>query len=233
MITLIGVGHVFAISDQVKNLIRTKRPQVVCIELDPARFRALKSKVSTKNVPLQYRLLSYFQTRMAGKFGTEAGDEMLAAASAAAEVGAKVALIDVDAGAVLAMLWKKMSFREKLQLLGGAFTGLVVSKETVERELERYENNEAQYMEALGDGFPVLKTILIDDRNKHMAEKISALTTEYTEILAVVGDGHVPGIAQQLAEKQVETIRLRELRKLPTESPSSAGYSSSFWYSDQ
>jgi pheromone shutdown protein TraB len=233
MITLVGVGHVFAISDQVRNLIRTKRPQIVCIELDPARYQALRNRDSPRKVPIQYKLLSYLQVRMAGKFGTEAGDEMLAAASAAGEVGAKVALIDVDAGVVLAMLWRKMSFKEKVQLLGGALTGLVISKKTVERELERYENNEEQYLEALSSGFPTLKTILIDDRNKHMAERISALSTEYAEILAVVGDGHIPGIVQQLGQKQIETIRLRELRKSPEEGPGSAQYTSSFWCSNQ
>lgn len=233
MITLVGVGHVFAISDQVKNLIRAKRPQIVCIELDPARYQALMNRHLPRHVPIQYKLLSYLQIRLAGKFGTEAGDEMLAAASAAGEIGAKVALIDVDAGVVLAMLWKKMSFKEKIQLLGGALTGLVVSKNTIERELERYENNEEQYFEAISQGFPTLKTILIDDRNKHMAEKISALSTEYTDILAVVGDGHIPGIAQQLGQKEIETIRLKELRRGPQDGPGAAEYSSSFWYSNQ
>jgi len=80
MITLIGVGHVFAISDQVKNLIRTKRPQVVCIELDPARFKALKGAgLHEERAAAVQASFHIFQTRMAGKFGTERETEMPAA----------------------------------------------------------------------------------------------------------------------------------------------------------
>ena len=56
MITLIGVGHVFAISRQVKEIIRVKRPDVVCIELDSARFASLQERTRTGRVPIQYSL---------------------------------------------------------------------------------------------------------------------------------------------------------------------------------
>src|SRR4030043_947073 len=93
MITLIGVGHVFAISENVKEIIRSKRPEVVCLELDAARYNALVQKDHSRAVPLQYRLLAHFPKRMAGKVRTEVGDEMMAAAGAAQEVGARGARI--------------------------------------------------------------------------------------------------------------------------------------------
>lgn len=188
MITLIGVGHVFAISENVKEIIRSRRPEVVCLELDPARYNALVQKEHTGAVPLQYKLLAYLQKRMADKFGTEVGDEMMAAVGAAQEVGAKVALIDLDAGRVFSQLWKRMSMKERVSLLWGGFAGLFVSKNVVEKEMSKYEANEEHYLETLGEGFPTIKAVLIDDRNKHMAQQLSSLATQHKNIIAVVGE---------------------------------------------
>jgi len=233
MITIIGVGHVFAISENVKELIRSRRPEVVCLELDPARYRALLERRESTRVPIQYRLLAYIQKRMASKFGSEVGDEMLAAAKAAGEIGAKVALIDMDASKVFALLWRRMSFKEKMHLFGGAIVGLFITKETVEKEMEKYETQEDQYMEVLATGFPAVKEVLIDDRNKHMARQISTILAEHPSIVAVVGDGHVTGIAEALKPLEVETVRLKDVRR---EAPSAHGaseYSSSYWYNNR
>jgi len=233
MITLIGVGHVFVISENVKELIRSRRPEVVCLELDPGRYRALLERRESSRVPIQYRLLAFIQRRMASKFGTEVGEEMLAAARAASEIGAKVALIDMDASMVFALLWKRMSFKEKAQLMGGAVVGLFLTKEKVEKELEKYEAQGDQYMEMLGEGFPSVKQVLIDDRNKHMAKQISAILAEHQNVVAVIGDGHVAGIAEALKPLEVETVRLKDIRQGSSSAPASAEYSSSFWYNSR
>lgn len=229
MITIIGVGHVFAISENVKDMIRSRRPEVVCLELDPGRYSALMHGEHSGAVPLQYRLLGYFQKRMATKFGSEVGDEMIAAVEAAREVGAKVALIDMDASTVFARLWRRMSLKEKVHLMGGAFVGLFASKERVEKELERYEEGSDQYMEMIGEGFPSIKEVLIDDRNKFMAGRLSELSTKHGSILAIVGDGHVSGIVSALSGSEVETVRLRELRTQPSGTPSGQEFTTSFW----
>lgn len=211
MITLIGVGHVFAISDQVTQLIRSKGPDVVCIELDRARYQSLRSGSRSGRVPLQYSLMAMFQKKMADRFGAEVGAEMLAAAEAAREINAKIALVDVDASAMLTVLWKKMTMRERIKLLAGALIGLVSSKETVEREMEAYQNNDEGYLKSVEEQFPVLKKVLIDDRNRIMAERISEVAETHTNVVAVVGDGHVPGIATALARQDLEVVRLKQL----------------------
>jgi len=230
MITLIGVGHVFVISESIMDLIRTRKPEVVCLELDPARYRALLERRESTHVPIQYRLLAYIQKRMASKFGSEVGDEMLAAARAANEVGAKVALIDMDASKVFALLWRRMSFKEKIHLMGGAFAGLFLTKERVEKEMKRYETQGDEYIEVLGEGFPAVKEVLIDDRNKHMAKQISMILAEHQNIVAVVGDGHISGLVEALKPLEVETVRLKDLRRDAPPAPSGSEYSMSFWY---
>lgn len=233
MITIIGVGHVFAISENVKELIRSRRPEVVCLELDPARYRALLERTESTRVPIQYRLLAYVQKRMASKFGSEVGDEMLAAAKAAGEIGAKVALIDMDASKVFALLWRRMSFKEKMHLFGGAIVGLFITKETVEKEMEKYETQGDQYMAVLSEGFPAVKEVLIDDRNKHMARQISAILVEHPSIVAVVGDGHVAGLVEALRPLEVETVRLKDLRREVPSAHGASEYSSSYWYNNR
>ncbi len=225
MITLVGVGHVFAISEQVRNAILSRHPEVVCLELDPARFSALMDRDRGRQgrVPAQYMLLAQIQRRIAGKFGSEAGAEMLAAASAARDIGAKVALIDMDARSVFANLWRAMTIREKVRMFFGALVGLVASKETVEREIESYEGREAEYLETLGNEFPSVKRVLIDDRNRFMADRIAAIASKHGNVLAVVGDGHMQGLVEALAGREVETLRLRDIRRADPGQPGGGG----------
>lgn len=234
MITLIGVGHMFAISDSVKSIIRSKRPEVVCLELDGTRFSALQRRQTSGSAPLQYRLLAYFQRRMADKFGTEVGEEMLAAATAAQEINAKVALIDMDAAKMFALLWRRMSLREKLSLFTASFAGLFLSRKRVEEEIERYENQEEKYMEVLSQGFPTIKEVLIDDRNRFMSDRITELAKEYSSLVAVVGDGHISGLVQILGQTGVEVIRLKDLLgHAPDQKDGASEFKSSFWYETQ
>ena len=232
MITLIGVGHVFAISGQVDALIRARRPEVVCIELDRARYITLQDRSSRGRVPVQYALLAMFQKRMADEFGTGVGDEMLAAATAARAVNAKVALVDVEASAILARLWREMSMKERVKLLAGALIGLVTSKEKVEEEIEAFQDNDAAYLERVGQQFPVLKKILIDDRNKIMAQRISKVAEAHANVVAVIGDGHVPGIAKELAGEDVEVVRLRQLMNSVPMAPEGAAEHNTSYYLD-
>ncbi len=231
MITIIGVGHVFAISDRLSQMIHARAPQVVCIELDPARYQALLERRRSRRIPLQYSLLAMFQARMAGEFGVEAGDEMIAAATAARTVNAQLAFIDVDASKMLAMLWSEMTTKEKLSLLFGALVGLVSSKERVEEEMEAYYSNEESYMDSVGAQFPAVKKVLIDDRNRIMARRIDSLAAVNDRIVAVVGDGHVPGIVRELGREDVEVVRLRELVGSPS-GESTGEHTVSFVYTD-
>lgn len=231
MITLVGVGHVFVISEQVRSLVLSRRPEVVCLELDPARFSALMNRDRGRGgrVPLQYLLLARIQQRIAAKFGSEAGSEMLAAAEAAREVGAKVALIDMDSATVFRRLWQAMSLREKFELLFGSLVGLVSSKETVEKEVELYEEREDEYLEKLGAEFPSIKRVLIDERNRHMAGRISSIASQHGSVLAVVGDGHMQGLVEALGEVPLETVRLRDLRKSEPARAPAGEYSFSYY----
>lgn len=236
MITLIGVGHVFAISDQISELIRSRHPEVVCLELDPARFETLMSRRSGGRGPPQYALLAQIQKRLATKFGSEVGAEMLAAAEATRQIGAKLALIDMDSRVVFARLWRAMTFKEKVSMLFSALVGLVSSKEVVEREIEKYEDGESEYIDTMARQFPSVKRVLLDERNTYMAKRIASISSQHGSVVAIVGDGHIQGIVDALKSEELEVVRLKDIRRMEstdTDSVKGGQYSFSYWHRDQ
>ncbi|PJB21453.1 MAG: hypothetical protein CO114_05245 [Euryarchaeota archaeon CG_4_9_14_3_um_filter_38_12] len=213
MITLIGVGHVFDIGREIENIILSRKPGVVGVELDPARYRALTSREPKKDVPFVYRMLAVFQQAIAKKYGVSVGSEMLAAINTAKKLGIGIAFIDMDSGYVFSKIWNGMGFSEKIKLLFSGAAGLFVRKEMVDKEIEKFETDYNHYMEIFGSEFPILKKTLIDERNTYMAEKIRELSKKYEKIAAVVGDGHIEGMKKILDDLNPEIIRLSTLRK--------------------
>jgi pheromone shutdown protein TraB len=211
MITLIGVGHVFDIGAQIREIILGEMPGAVCVELDPNRYYALKNPQAKRSMPPTYRLLSIFQKRMAKDFGGELGSEMLAAIDTAQEAGVPALLIDADASVLFGRLWQEMPFKERVLLTVSALTGLFTSKKRVKKELDKFAENEDQYMAQFGKEYPTLKKALIDDRNQVMAGRIAEAEARYINVLAVVGDGHIEGISALLAPRQLSVIRLKQL----------------------
>ncbi len=217
MITIVGVGHVFDIGDQVSDVIVQRSPSVVCVELDAARFEALMTKEVRGSAPLPYRALAFFQKRIAKKYGQEVGQEMVAAVQSARQVGAKLAFIDLDSLQVFQKFWQMMTFKERVKLVFALVTSVFIPKKTVDEEIKKFEDAEAEYMEVFASEFPSAKKILIDDRNVHMATAIRKLNEEYENIVAVVGDGHIEGLTRLLEDKSPEIIRLKDLRAMHVE----------------
>jgi pheromone shutdown protein TraB len=220
MITIVGVGHVFDIGDQVSDVIVQRNPAVVCVELDAARFQALMTKDVRGNAPLPYRALAFFQKRIAKKYGQDVGQEMVAAIQSAKRVGARLAFIDLDSLQVFQRFWQTMTFKERVKLVFALITSVFVPKKTVDKEIKKFEDSEVEYMEAFASEFPSAKKILIDDRNVHMATAIRKLNEEYPDIVAVVGDGHIEGLTKLLEDKSPEIIRLKDLRAMDVEGSS-------------
>jgi pheromone shutdown protein TraB len=215
MITLLGVGHVFDIGKAIRAEILARRPKVVALELDPVRYHALLAHTPRARGLSPLALLAQFQVRIARQYGVEVGDEMIAAAHAAQEVGAEVALIDLDSRATLRQVWREMSVRERVRLLGSALGGLFTRKERVEAELQRFYRDEPGFLREFGRELPTAKRILIDDRDASMARRLRDLASSKGDVVAVVGEGHLDGLVRQLGGVPVQLIHLNELRTAP------------------
>jgi pheromone shutdown protein TraB len=162
-----------------------------------------------------YAILALVQQRIASEYGTQAGAEMVAAADAAKDVGARLAFLDLDSRSVLARLMRAMSAKEKVRFALSVLGGLFVRKATVEKELQRFEADEGAFIDDLARSFPSVKRVLIDERNAHMAQALRALEADHGNVLAVVGEGHVEGLRSLLADRSPEVVRLRDLRTAP------------------
>lgn len=229
MITLVGVGHVFDIGAKLDNIILTKNPDIVCVELDRARYEALLADGGRRpTLSLPYAMLAHIQQKLAKKYGVKVGSEMLAAIGAAQKLKKDIALIDMHSGIVLSNIWRSMRWLEKLKLIFGILCGLFVKKEHVESELDRFEQDYDQYMDIFGSQFPTVKKILIDDRDGHMAVKLRELSERYANIVAIVGDGHIEGMHRLLDDLGPEVIRLSELRAADENGSEPAGVTMSY-----
>lgn len=215
MITLLGIGHVFDLEASVRSAIQRRAPRVVALELDPARFAYLMDRSPRPARISVFSLLALFQSRLAEQYGVQVGDEMVAAAKAAREIGCEVALIDEDSRTALLRAVRSMSFAERVRLVVSGLAGLFVRKEKVEQELDRFYQDERAYLEQFARELPSLKRVLIDERDAHMADALRQLHAAKGEVVAVVGDGHVEGLGRLLHDVPLEVVRLRELQRGP------------------
>ena len=242
MIILIGTGHVFNLSQGLLNIFDEKQPEILCVELDKQRYDALMIKQSNpdeykdmrRDVPIIYKLLSRFQDGMAKEYGVVAGEEMLTTINYAKSHQLPVAFIDMNAQRLFSRMLKSMSFSERIKLLFSGFAGFFVNKKRVEKEIGKIEKNFDKYLDEIGNKFPTIKRVLIDERNEYMAKQLAVASEKYERVVAVIGDGHIPGISEILTKKEInfDTIRLKEIRNQDLSKSDSATASFGFDYTD-
>jgi len=237
MITVIGTGHVFNLSDALLEIFDEKSPDILCVELDNQRFQGLmlkqqdpeKYKKQAKNQPMIYKMLSRFQDSMADEYGVIAGQEMLTAINYAQSHQKPIGFIDMNARVMFSRMLKEMTITEKIKLIFSGFGGFFVSKKRVEKELDKIQDNFDYYMTEIGKKFPTIKRVLIDERNMYMKNRLKNASEEFEKVVAVVGDGHIPGLTKLLDKEEIEyeTIRLNELlnNKTGPKNTSSASFS--------
>ncbi len=216
MITIIGTGHVFDLAEPVAFIVQHTWPDAVLVELDMSRFNYLTGKdgtggSSSGKVPPVYRQASEYQDRMSKQYGNKTGGEFLAAINMGKLRGADIVPIDTDALRVMGEMWDEMSFSEKTRYRLSGIRDRFGGKKSVESAQSRFAGDEERYMEEMRRRYPTLVRKLIDERNIYMAEQINSASEKYSNMVVVVGDGHVEGICALLKDPSVRKIRLADL----------------------
>ncbi|MXV62254.1 conjugal transfer protein TraB [Natronorubrum sp. JWXQ-INN-674] len=134
---VLGTAHVSQASvDDVHETIDREDPDVVAVELDEGRYRQMQGgapeDIEAKDLLsgntvfqfLAYWMLSYVQSRLGEKFDIEPGADMRAAIEAAERNGSGVALVDRDIQVTIQRFWRRLSFTEKLKMVGGLALGI-------------------------------------------------------------------------------------------------------------
>ena len=224
--TLLGTAHVSKTSiDAVMAAIDTGRFDAVAVELDEQRHKALTNpdalaqldlvKVirERKIAPFAANLaLAAYQRRLAEQLGIEPGAELKAAAVEAVARGLPLQLIDRDVGITFRRILQGLGWWERMKLVGGLASGLFASDEVSEDDIERLKEGdmlESSFGEFARDT-PSLYATLIDERDQYMAAKLRERADGAKHVLAVVGAGHLKGMARYLADEQRAPAELTE-----------------------
>jgi pheromone shutdown-related protein TraB len=224
-VTLIGTAHVSRESTElVRQVIEQERPDTVCIELCESRYQSITQKQKWQEtelikvikekkvyVLLSNLMLAYFQKRIGQQLGIRPGEEMIRAIQAAESVGARIWLADRDIRTTLSRTWRLMGFWSKIKILvqlvasSGDFDSM--TKEDIEKM--KTEDVLEMLLAEIGESFPEIRTVLIDERDQYLTHRIR--TAPGKRIVAVVGAGHVPGIERYWRS----AIDLAELTHVP------------------
>ncbi len=211
-IILVGTAHVSKKSaDEVKEIIEAEKPDTVCVELCQARYQSVTDADRWKNTDivkivkekkalllLTSLALSAYQKKLAKKFGVKPGQEMIQAIESAKEAGAELCLADRDIQVTMLRLWRNISFWGKLKLFFQMMLGMFYEEELTEEEMEKLKTKDmlSAALDELSRSFPQLKAIVIDERDRFLAQKIK--TAPGNKVLAVLGAGHIPGIKEEI-----------------------------------
>lgn len=207
-VTLIGTAHVSQESaDLVRQTIETEQPDTVCVELCESRLQSVRQKSRWQEMDiikvvkekkafllLSNLILASFQKRIADRMDIKPGQEMITAVEVAEAAGAQVWLADRDIRVTLSRTWRSMGLWDKVKLLYQLLLSLGEVDDLSQEDIERMKQEDVLngLLEEIGASQPVIREILIDERDRYLAQKIKEAPGPH--IVAVVGAGHVPGI---------------------------------------
>ncbi|MCF0241145.1 MAG: TraB/GumN family protein [Treponema sp.] len=211
-ITLIGTAHVSPESiEEVTNIIKEKQPDCVCVELDEKRSDSIQNKEKYAQLDvisvlkkkqgfllMANLILASFQRRMGQNVGVQPGDEMLAAINTAKEMNIPAVMVDRPIQITLRRAWRKNSLWGKCKLLSALLSSAFSKDEVSHEEIENLKNgNEMDsMMKDLSEYMPVVKEVLIDERDQYLASHIWEASGN--NLVAVLGAGHLPGVQAHL-----------------------------------
>ena len=236
-ITLIGTAHVSKESvEEVKETIKAINPDCVAVELDEKRADSIQNSEKYKELDIVQVLkrgegfllianliLASFQRKMGQNVGVKPGDEMLAAIEVAKELNIPTALVDRPIQITLRRAWAKNGFMGRIKLLStliaSAFSKEEVSAEEIEKLKKQSEMD--SMMTELAEYMPVIKEVLIDERDKYLATNI--WNSQGNNVVAVLGAGHLPGVEAHLIKmsKNEEVADNSEISSVPPKKVSS------------
>jgi pheromone shutdown-related protein TraB len=235
---LLGTAHVSRASAQkVRELLNSGAFDAVAVELCPSRYHGLMDPDALARMDL-FRVfregraamvaaslaLGAYQQRLADQFGIEPGAEQREAIRYARDNHRPVLLIDREIGVTLRRIYRNVPWWRRFGLAAGLVASLVSKDEVDEAEIERLKEGDilettfAEFAEDREDLF----LPLIDERDRYMAASLRQEIARqgHENILAVVGAGHLKGIARYLQQAETDDpeVVLRALDQVPAPS---------------
>ena len=214
-IYVLGTSHIARESiDRIKKVYEEKKPEIIGVELDEQRLFALihhqKTNLGLRNLArlglTSYLFLligSFVQKKLGEMVGIKPGADMLYASKLALKDKKTLLLMDQDIQITLRQFSKRFSFKEKMNIAADVIKGVFLRKK-FSFDLTKVPEEELvnELLAYAKKRYPNAYNVLIDERNKVMAQKlVHAHNARPAEnILAVVGAGHKQGIIRLLKQ---------------------------------
>jgi pheromone shutdown-related protein TraB len=233
--TLLGTAHVSPDSVRaVEAAIATGRFDAVSVELDAQRAQVLTDPDALARMDLVQVIrsgrtalfaanlaLAAYQRRLAEQLGIEPGAELKRAVLDATALGLPVHLIDRDVGITFRRASERLGWWQRARLGAGLVATLFADEEIEASEIERLKQGsvlESTFSE-FASGSPALYETVIGERDRYMAARLRETSGDARHVLAVVGAGHLQGLARHLGEETAPAASVREeLDARPTKS---------------
>lgn len=237
-ITLLGTAHVSkASADKVQELIATEKYDAVAVELCPSRHKVIVNPDAMAKMDLFQVIkngqasmvaaslaLGAFQQRMAEQLGIEPGAEMRVVIKDAQAAKLPVLLIDREIGTTMKRIYRSVPWWKRMNLFAGLIASVISKEKFNADEIERLkegdvlESSFAQFAENEKELFRPL----ISERDEYMTARLIKECKEngYQHILAVIGAGHLNGMARQLEAQDITNPdeRITQLETIPPSS---------------
>ncbi|MBP1683037.1 MAG: hypothetical protein H6Q27_601 [Ignavibacteriaceae bacterium] len=235
---IVGTAHISRQSaDLVREVIEREKPDTVCVELDEKRLKALSEKNRWENLDLRQIIknkqlstlivnlvLSSYQKKLGEKLGVSPGTELMEAVQTANENSIPVELCDREVRVTLRRAWHSMNLWQKSKFLSVGLGGLFEKQELTEEKLSELRNKDvlSEMMDEIGKAMPVLKKVIIDERDRYIAQKMK--NSAGKKIVSVVGAGHVKGILKFLESNNEIDLKSIEIIPEPSLASKSLGW---------
>ncbi|KAG0575826.1 hypothetical protein KC19_5G033800 [Ceratodon purpureus] len=232
-VSIVGTAHVSKAScEEVQALIRHIKPEVVFLELCSSRTNVLlptKREVPTlssmiemykkKQMNLFGILYCWFLAKVGEKLEVTPGTEFRVAYEEAVRCGASVTLGDRPIQITLQRTWRKMSFWHKTKFICSMVTASfsLPSSDEFQALMDKMgQSDELTIMiQELSKTYPTLLETLLSERDLYMVASLRRVARCYSSVVAVVGRGHLSGIADHWKED----ISVDELMVVPPKKP--------------
>ena len=215
--TLLGTAHVSRTSvETVQAAIASGNYDTVAIELDTGRLQALTdpdalSKLDLVKVIREGKThlfaanlaLAAYQRRLAEQLDVEPGAELKAAAVDARARNLPLHLIDREVGLTFKRALSRLGWWGRAKISAGIMMAMFADEEVADDEIEKLKQGdllESSFGEFAVES-PALYESIIAERDRYMAARLRESVTHASgarEVLAVIGAGHLQGMAEHL-----------------------------------
>jgi len=216
-IRIVGTSHVAKESvRRITTAYDALQPDIVCVELDPPRLRALQDEALGKKQPsispsmirvvgisgYVFALIARaVQKKIGNVLNVKPGLDMLEAINLAKKDQKQLFLIDQRIDITLRRFSQKFTFCEKLRVLSDVIFG-PFQKQKIKIDLRKIPDEKMidEFMEILRQRYPSIYEVLIIERNIVMARNLDGIVRKHpgAKILVVIGAGHGKDLRERL-----------------------------------